>query len=652
MTETAPELTAPHDTVPAPAHPLDPLTAEELRRAKEVLVRAGKVAGSTRFPLVQLHEPPKGEVLAFRSGDAVDRHALVLLLDSATGATHEAIVSVTRAELVSWAAVPTETRGQAPIMLEEFELIGDIVKADQRWVDAIGKRGITDLDRVVVAPLSAGWYDIPGESGRRLLRALAFAQDHPQDACWAHPIDGLVAYVDLIAREVVTLIDHAVMPVPAEPGNLDEQSIGPVRTTVKPLEISQPDGPGFTVDGHVVTWENWRFRIGFDPREGLTLHQIGYRDGDRERPLIYRASIAEMVVPYADPSPTRFWQNYFDAGEYNLGKQVNSLVLGCDCLGEIHYLDAVLADDNGDPMVVGNAICLHEEDHGVLWKHTDIVTGLAETRRSRRLVVSFFVTVGNYDYGFYWYFYQDGTIQLEAKLTGCLFTGAMPDGGYRWGTEVAPGLAAPYHQHLFNVRLDTTIDGVSNSVQEIDVVPVPIGRDNPYGNAFTTSAHTLTRESEAGRTADATRARTWRVVNPGVRNRLGQPVGYTVVPHSAPPLLADTTSSIARRATFATRHLWVTRYDPAERYPAGAFPNQHAGGAGLPEWTARDRTIDGEDIVLWLTFGATHLPRPEDWPVMPVDRAGFTLKPFGFFDRNPAIDLPRSTSTHCHPHGG
>src|SRR5262245_9770984 len=195
------------------------------------------------------------------------------------------------------------------------------------------------------------------------------------------------------------------MPVPKEEGNFDDPAyVGAVRTSLRPLEISQPEGPSFEVDGDVVSWQNWSFRIGFDPREGLVLHQISYRDGGRDRPVIYRASIAEMVVPYADPSPVRCWQNYFDAGEYLLGQQVNSLVLGCDCLGMIHYFDAVMADAEGNPREVENAICMHEEDFGVLWKHTDLFTESQETRRQRRLVVSCFVTVGNYDYGFYWYF--------------------------------------------------------------------------------------------------------------------------------------------------------------------------------------------------------------------------------------------------------
>ena len=393
-------------------------------------------------------------------------------------------------------------------------------------------------------------------------------------------------------------------------------------------------------------WQGWKLRVGFDAREGLVLHQISIRDGERDRPLIHRASIAEMVVPYADPSPVRFWQNYFDAGEYLLGQQTTSLQLGCDCLGEIYYFDAVLADGEGQPRVVENAVCMHEEDFGVAWKHADLFTESNETRRQRRLVISFFCTVGNYDYGFYWHLYLDGTIQLEVKATGVVFTSAYLPGS-PYASEIAPGLGAPYHQHLFSARLDMCLDGTTNAVDEVDIVRYLPGEHNEHGNAFSRRATRLTRESHADRVGDATVGRTWLVTNPNATNRLGQPVGYTLRPHNDPLLLAHPSSSIANRAAFATRHLWVTRYDPAERYSAGDLVNQHPGGNGLPAYVRQDRAIDGEDIVLWHTFGTTHFPRTEDWPVMPVDTAGFTLKPTNFFDRNPILNLPASTSQHC-----
>jgi primary-amine oxidase len=557
------------------------------------------------------------------------------------------VVSVSHERVDSVHELDPATTGQPPIIDSEFELIEEIVNANEEWTGALRRRGL-DPAMVRSVPLSAGVYDYPDEVGRRIVRSFGFRQDHPKDHPWAHPVDGLVAYVDLTSRVVTKVIDHALLPVPAEPGNYDDPAqVGPQRTTLKPIEITQPEGPSFSVEGNRVRWEKWDLRIGFNEREGLTLHQISF-DG---RPIVYRASIAEMVVPYADPSPTRFWQNYFDCGEYMFARYADSLELGCDCLGEIRYQDAVIADDLGAAKTIRNAICMHEEDYGVLWKHTDLFTEAHETRRQRRMVFSFFTPIGNYDYGFYWYLYLDGTIQCEVKATGILFTSAYPEEGSEYATEVAPGLGAPYHQHLFSARLDMTVDGTRNAVDEIEAQRVPISDENPHGNAFRRARTRLTSESGAQRLADNSVGRTWHIVNPDVRNRYGNPVGYALRPEGQPALLADESSSIRARATFASRHLWVTKYDPAQRYPAGDFVNQNPGGDGLPRWTAADRNVDGEDIVVWHTFGPTHFPRPEDWPVMPVDYAGFTLKPVGFFDRNPTLDVPATGGAHCSSRG-
>ncbi|MGH8823732.1 MAG: primary-amine oxidase [Jiangellaceae bacterium] len=633
----------------AATHPLQRLSADEIRAARALFDRAGLITATTRFALLGLEEPDKQTVLDFASGDSVERRVRAVLLDIATGGSRIAVASLGSGEVDSIMDVDPAVDGQPPILDEELATVDEIVKADQGWREAMARRGVTDLDLVRPCPLSAGNFGIPGEQGRRVVHVLSFLQHRPEDHCWAHPIDGLVAYVDLIERRVIELIEHEIMPVPEEEANVDDPAYtGAPRTTLKPIEITQPEGPSFTVDDDVVTWENWTFRVGFDPREGLVLHQVSIRDGDRVRPVIYRASIAEMVVPYADPSPVRFWQSYFDAGEYLLGTQVNSLQHGCDCLGEIHYFDAVLADADGHPREVHNAICMHEEDFGVLWKHTDIFTESAETRRQRRLVISFFVTVGVYDYGFYWYLYLDGTIQLEVKATGVVFTSAYrADSPY--ASEIAPGLGAPYHQHLYCARLDMMVDGPTNTVDELDAEPIAVGPANPHGNAFTRRTTRLHSESEGARTANPAIGRTWRISNPNRTNRLDQHVGYELRAEGQPLLLADPSSSTVRRAAFATKSLWVTRYDPAERYPAGELINQHPGGAGLPEYAAKNRPIDGEDIVLWHTIGAVHFPRPEDWPVMPVDHCGFTLRPVGFFDRNPTLDLPAHHGDHCAP---
>jgi primary-amine oxidase len=626
-----------------PAHPLDQVSPAEYRAGREVLAAAGLLGESVRFAYYGLDEPPKDDVLG---GRAADRRLRAFLIDVSSGESSDVVVSLTSQVVISRRVLDPRTDGQLPILDQDFAVTEEMVRADPQWLAAMARRGLTDVSKIRLCPLTAGSFGAADEDGRRIVRVLAFVQSDPQDYAWSHPVDGVAAYFDLIERRVFRIVDEFELPVPAESGDYEDPEVrGPLRTDLRPIEITQPDGPSFSLDGTLLRWQNWSMRVGFDAREGLTLHQISIADDGRDRPLIYRASVPEMVVPYGDPR-FRYWQSYFDTGEYLVGKWANSLELGCDCLGEIAYLDATVTDDFGEPRTIRNAICIHEEDYGILWKHFDIFTRSSASRRQRRLVVSFFSTVGNYDYGFYWYFYLDGTMECEIKLTGALFTAAHPGGDYPYSTEVAPGLGGPVHQHLFSARLDMTVDGLANAVEEVDVSGAPPGPDNPYGNAIVQHVTRLTTESGAARTANASRGRTWRVLSTEHANRFGRPVAYTLYPEAAPVLLADPSSSVAARAGFATHHLWVTRYDPAERYPAGDFVNQHPGGAGLPAFIAGDRDIDGTDIVLWHTFGPTHVPRPEDWPVMPAARCGFTLKPTGFFGRNPALDVPPSGG-HC-----
>ncbi|MFT4469677.1 primary-amine oxidase [Arthrobacter sulfonylureivorans] len=622
-------------------------SAEEITAVRTILAEAGLAGENTRFAYLGLLDPPR------RGGEASgDRRFRAFLLDVTGAAPKDVTVSVTSRKVLTQFELDTSVTGELPVLEEEFEVVEAILSTDERWLRAIADRGL-EIDKVRVAPLSAGVFEYPEEKGRRILRGLAFYQNFPEDSAWAHPIDGLVAYVDIVNKTVDQVLDFGAMPVPAEHGNYtDPELTGELRTTQKPIEITQPEGPSFTVSGgNHIEWEKWSFDVGFDVREGVVLHNIGFKDGGRTRSIIKRASIAEMVVPYGDPSPVRSWQNYFDTGEYLVGQYANSLELGCDCLGEITYLSPVIADGFGNPREIRNGICMHEEDYSILAKHSDLWTGINYTRRNRRMVVSFFTTIGNYDYGFYWYLYLDGTIEFEAKATGIVFTSAYPGKGYEYASEMAPGLGAPYHQHLFSARLDMALDGFTNRVEEEEAVRVPLGEGNERGNAFTRRRALLKTESEGVREANMPAGRTWHISNPESTNRLGEPVAYKLMPQGQPTLLADPESSVAKRAAFAAKDLWVTQYAEDERYPTGDFVNQHAGGAGLPAYVAQDRNIDGEDIVLWHTFGLTHYPRVEDWPIMPVDTAGFRLRPDGFFDRSPVLDVPANTPAaggHCH----
>ncbi|MFI7495549.1 tyramine oxidase, partial [Kocuria sp. M4R2S49] len=405
-------------------HPLDLLTPAEISTARRILEDAGHVGATTRFPRVLPVEPPKSVVLGHVEGDDdFDRSLDITLLDTDTGRTRRAVVSVTAGEVRSLETLRTGEHpyGQAQYMFEEYDRAAEIVKADPRWQEAMARRGIEDTTHSFVAPLAPGFFPREDETGKRVIRSLTFHRRFEGDNPWGHPVEGLVVHIDLTAGEVIRVEDDGDVPVPMADANYTPEFVGPARTTLKPLDIVQPEGPSFQVDGTHVTWENWKLRIGFNAQEGLVLNRVTFRDDTGEQPedrsVLYRASVPEMVVPYGDTTNTRFWISYFDAGEYLLGKNANSLKLGCDCLGVIQYFDAFVADDEGHPMEIPHAVCMHEEDYGVLWKHTEFGEA-PQVRRSRRLVISYFATIGNYEYGFFWYFYLDGSIQVEAKATG------------------------------------------------------------------------------------------------------------------------------------------------------------------------------------------------------------------------------------------
>jgi primary-amine oxidase len=634
-------------------HPLAPLDPDEIVAARKILFESGRVAipvEQVRFAYVGLFDPPKALVHAYDRGEdvAIERRVRFILVMGPEADAVEAAVSLTRGTVDRW----VEVAGVRPALSIE-EAIGVItaLRKNADWNAALARRGIVDTSLVQIDPWPAGNFGREHEENRRITCVLAYLRDSPGDNGYARPLEGLMAYTDMGRGEVLEVVDLGVVPFPPQGGSYYPEDNGPLRTDLRPLTITQPEGPSFEVEGNLVRWQKWSLRVGMDPLEGLVLHTVGYEDGGRVRPVVFRASISEMVVPYGDPGPMHSWKSAFDAGEWGLGRMANSLTLGCDCVGEIVYFDDVFADERGNPHTRPNAVCLHEEDYGILWKHVDLVSNRTEVRRSRRLVVSSIATVGNYEYGFYWYFYLDGTMQLEVKLTGIMSTMGVADGvGDAHASMVAPGLAAPFHQHMFNARLDMEVDGPDNAVLEVDTLPTPLGPGNPWGNAFAPVATLLESELAARRNVDPSRSRSWKIVNRSTRNAVGQPTAYKLQPGSTPTLLADPSSSVGQRAAFAAHNLWVTPFAEEERHAAGDYPNQHAGGDGLPAWTARDRPVVDTDVVVWHTFGVTHIPRPEDWPVMPVEYTGFSLIPFGFFDRNPALDVPSNVGAngHCH----
>lgn len=650
------------DSAAGGGHPLDPLSAAEIA-AVTALVRAHPaVTGASTFRAVALAEPAKNAVSEFENGgDRPERAALAIVYNRDDRMIREFTVSLSSQSVVS----VRERPGMQPsLAFPEFVAAQAAIKAHPGWQEAMRKRGVTDLEHVQVHPWPPGIVDErAGVAGHRIGNGMTFIGLDADDNVFARPIEGLVVPVDLDTATVLRVDDTGVVAPPPTSGNYTPErftaadntpSLPAVRDGVRAIEVIQPQGPSFELDGYALRWQNWSLRVGFTPREGIVLHQVRYTDQGRERSILARASLSEMWVPYGDPAPLHRIKAVFDEGEAGLGAMTNSLRLGCDCLGEIRYLGGVLADYDGNPVTIGNAICIHEEDTGVVWKHTrqtgtSPADAAAEVRRGRRLVISSFSTVGNYDYGFFWYLHTDGSIAYEVKLTGIISTGGMAPGEVpAFGTAVAPGVYGPNHQHVFSVRLDMAIDGDHNSVFEVDSVPVPTGPDNPFGNAWQARETVLEDESAAQRVANPATARTWTIVNERSVNSLGRPVGYQLMPGPATLPLLSPDSPAMRRAGFATRHLWVTPYRPGELYAAGEYPYQSGPDDGLPAYVRGNQSVRDTDIVVWHTLVSHHVVRPEDWPVMPVTTVGMHLRPTGFFDANPALDLPRPHHAgHC-----
>lgn len=647
----------------AATHPLHSLTPDEISSAASVVKEHFKNDENLRFVAIALQEPPKHT--------EPKRIAELVVLNGKTGIASELTVS-----LESEATITEETtldKGVQPMLTpEDCELAESIIKESDEVKQILMERhGIDDMSRVAADPWSVHLADEkdvamtepedPSQPPRRLVQTFLYQRvdgDAIQDNHYAHPIE-VLPVVDLNSRTVVRIDGLERDDVPEIPqlsvnyhrdllSTNDYLSSEWRSKTLKALNIVQPDGPSFTVsDSNVVEWQNWKFRVGWNYREGLVLQDVTW-DG---RSVMKRASLVEMAVPYADPHPPFSRKCAFDVGDYGLGYCANSLELGCDCLGHIHYFDAYMNDTDGNPTLLKKAICMHEEDDGILWKHVEYRNGHNESRRSRELVLSTIATVVNYEYLFYWRFKLDGTIDYEIKLSGELSTN-LASGGEdiktpSHGVQVAPGVNSQIHQHMFCARLDMAVDGVKNTVSEVDVVPEPLGEGNPYGNAFNAVETILTSEKEAVRVYDATKARAWKIKNAeGKVNPITKkPTSYKLIPFTRgaaqPTLLTHpTASTVSTKGEFATANLWVTPYDPKERYPAGEYTPQAKEPDGLPVWTKANRNVEAEDVVLWHAFGVTHVPRVEDFPVMPCESTGFTLKPDGFTSGNPAIDLP------------
>jgi primary-amine oxidase len=630
-------------------HPLDPLSFQEYWAVLEVLQDAGRLNADTRFSIVSLRQPDKKIVWSWSNGQDFPRQAFAVVRQGVEA--YEAVVDLKRRTLISW----TRLQQVQPNWLEEeFRTMEKEVKSHPDFIAAMKKRGIMDLTFYRCRGGPPGYFGTDEQRGRRIAHVQCSDTRGVRNT-WPRQVPGLTAVVDLNAKQVLRVVDEGVVPVTKAVADYDPASIGSPREVPSPIRIDQPLGPGFRLEGNVVEWQKWRFHVRTDQRVGTVVSTVTYGEQDRARQLLYEGHLSEIFVPYMDPAFDWYRRNFIDAGEYSSGGLLKPLERGVDCPDGATYLNGLIADDEGRPTTVSNVLCLFERETGdMAWRH---FSAEPESRRKRDLVVRSTAVIGNYDYVFDWTFQQDGSIRVAVGATGIVEVKStavaradaprptngegVADTADAHGRFVDQNLIAVNHDHYFNFRLDLDVDGPVNNFVADRLVTKTLPAEHPRRSIWVRESTKARTESEAMLHMEMDSPAFWRVLSTTRTNHVGYPTSYQLMPGMTIKTLLTADDYPRRRAGFIDHQLWVTPYRSEERYAAGDYPTLSTPGQGLAAWTTANRRIDDSDVVLWYTTGMHHVVRAEDWPVMPVVWHSFELRPFDFFDRNPALDLPR-----------
>ncbi|XP_027905214.1 primary amine oxidase-like [Vigna unguiculata] len=639
-----------------PQHPLDPLTIQEFNRVRTILSSHPLFKSSSSYTLnsVVLEEPDKKLVLKWKKGDpplprkasvvaVVKRVSHVLTVDLETGhvTSHE-----NETDLVSgYPMVTLEDQFgvlEAPLRCPEFN-------------NSFTKRGVNLADLVCLA-LSSGWYEKPEEENRRLMKVQCYSKEGTVNF-YMKPIEGVTALVDIDRKEVVAVSDDGQNIPVASGANTDYrysiQKLSGEMRLLNPISLEQPKGPSFSVDGHMVKWANWEFHLRPDPRAGIIISQVKVRDPDTSmlRNVMYKGFVSELFVPYMDPTEGWYFRTYMDAGEYGLqSKPLNPLN---DCPRNAHYMDGVFASYDGTPYLQPNMICIFESYAGdIAWRHAECpITGLkvTEARPKVTLVVRMAAALGNYDYIMDWEFQTDGLIRAKVGLSGILMVKGttyenmdqVPEKEYLYGTLLSENLIGVIHDHFITYYLDMDVDGSDNSFVQINLkMQETAPGESPRKSYLKAVKKVAKTEKDAQIRLQLYEPSEYHVVNPLKKTRVGNPVGYKLVPGATAGSLLDPEDPPQKRAAFTNNQIWVTPYNKSEQWAGGLFVYQSKGDDTLQVWSNRDRGIENKDIVLWYTIGFHHIPCQEDYPIMPTVSSSFDLKPVNFFERNPILGVP------------
>ena len=643
---------------PAVHHPLDARTPDEYWKVYNTLNDAGKLGEKTIFSSILLQEPDKADVLVWRPGMPIVRKADAVLLTE--GKSYEATVNISTGKLEVYTELKKD---QAPVTEAEMHGYDDVLKKDPQVMEALKKRGINDLRLVTCYVTPAGHVALPEQTEGRRIGWGGCTYTGNAKFAWDREIPGIFFVVDMNAKKITRFSDYGIVPMPPTTSIYDADG-GAALPGTKPIITSQPEGPSFVIKDGEVSWQNWRFRFRLDPRVGPVVNLVSYQDGDKRRSVLYEGGLSEMYVPYQDPEETWNSHVFLDAGEYFVntgsGGIIKPLLAGVDCPASATFFSGTFFHENGTPYIRPQLACMFERVSGdPAWRHWDEDTYAVSGRPTRELVFRTVATVGNYDYLFDWRFEQDASIVVGVGATGILEVKAVKDQRadaplsaglagkdtdgkeVQFGQLVAPGLDAVDHDHYFSYRLDLDVDGTKNSLMVDKLVPYKLP-DSALGRhwIWAMKPEMVKTEGDAKLNTSIEHPAMWRFANENVKNDLGQFTSFEIMPGETGISLLPSSEWPQKRAGFSEHNLWVTPYSSKERYVSGVYVMGSKGEDALTEWVKQNRSIMNTDIVAWYTVGFHHVPRPEDWPQMPIMWHTFSLRPFGFLPKNPGMDLP------------
>ncbi|KAG0473749.1 hypothetical protein HPP92_015606 [Vanilla planifolia] len=626
-------------------HPLDALSPSEISTIQSIIKSSSHLSPNPfGFHYVGLDEPDKHAVLTWQSDPSFHplppRRAFVIL--RANGQTHELKIDLDNNSIASHRQHSAKS-GYPMLNVEEQVAVLALPFKYAPFLESVNKRGLALRD-VVCGTFAIGWF---GEKqDKRLVKMQCFVTGETVNL-YMRPIEGITIVADMEAVEIVEYEDRVVIPVPAAAGTEYRASrqLPPYGPRGKPVVVTQPEEKGFNFEGNVVRWANWNFHVGFDSRVGLVISLAGVNNGkdDIHRSVLYRGYLSELFVPYMDPSEEWYFKTYFDIGEYGFGPYSSSLKAGIDCPHNAEYMDGYYANGAGSPVLLRNVICIFERYAGdISWRHTEIaIPGriITESREEVSLVVRTVANSGNYDYVFDWEFKTSGSIKLSAGLTGTLevratdYTNAQQMIGDQHGTLVAPNTIGVFHDHFATYHLDLDVDGPENSFVKANLRTVRAeGCTTPRKSYWTVVSETAKTEADARIAHNEGPPSELLFVNPGVKTRLGNAVGYRLIRSgAAATALMSEEDYPQKRADYTKKGLWVTPYHKSEKWPSGVYVDMSHGEDNLAVWSMRNRSIENTDIVVWYTIGVHHVPSQEDFPLMPMLNMGFELRPYNFF---------------------